>query len=562
MSPFTPHLEQSPHRRPNVSRSTGPSPVAPHAPHGARDHHSVSQRRACRGLLRALTNREPCVLHAQIGDRRSLSPSAEPALPPAPPACVRVQEKEEHLRYMNGFRVQTCKLFLEGKCPFDSYTCFDAHSRIPRRRKPQLLHGRFNYIPTRCRYMAEEQECPQDVHCRFAHATEEVIYHPSKYKTQPCGHPLDEHGHCTGYGIHCAKAHGDPDTRVPVYEDAEAKSRVAGAEDWVQFVAPEAHRPYERAFFMYVYKTRRCEGFPWNCLCNGYDFHRAEERRRGPDIRYLPMACPAVKPYVNSEWGDPAHCPHGDGCQYAHTLLELMYHPQVYKTGLCDHFAEHQRTKWRCVWHRRCAHAHGRDDLRSKDEAAEEWRVHTEALRAGVAPPTMALLFGPHGTRVPEPPPDPTLTGHPRGDAGAAAANAAALSPQSGPTSPVATSPPALQLAAAPPFVLAPGSNQSASSARSGSPSRQGKMLPAAVVGLLLGTQQHQDQRRGRDRSLGAPLSSRSALSPPRLVAPVWRRCARFVPCHRRVHWCAGGRRRARAASRVVCARTRRHHGT
>jgi hypothetical protein len=73
-------------------------------------------------------------------------------------------EKQDHSRYMYGFRVQTCQSFLEGACPFDSYTCFNAHSRVPRRRKPQLQHGRFNYIPTRCRYVLEDKECPQ-VHC-------------------------------------------------------------------------------------------------------------------------------------------------------------------------------------------------------------------------------------------------------------------------------------------------------------------------------------------------------------------------------------------------------------
>jgi hypothetical protein len=96
----------------------------------------------------------------------------------------------------------------------------------------------------------------------------------------------------------------------------------------------------------------------------------AEERRRGPDIKYSPMACPNVKPYLNAEWGDPnIDCtgrrarqkPGKDGetpipdwdCEYAHTLLELMYHPQVYKTGLCDHFDENDLSKWRCVWKRR-----------------------------------------------------------------------------------------------------------------------------------------------------------------------------------------------------------------
>lgn len=95
---------------------------------------------------------------------------ATSATPQQQPGNDREQfELPDHRLYMYGFRVQTCKLFLEGKCPLDSYTCFDAHSRIPRRRKPQLHNGRFNYIPTRCRYVLEDQECPQGIHCRFAH---------------------------------------------------------------------------------------------------------------------------------------------------------------------------------------------------------------------------------------------------------------------------------------------------------------------------------------------------------------------------------------------------------
>lgn len=313
-------------------------------------------------------------------------------------------EKDDHRKYMYGFRVQTCKAFLESKCVNDSYTCFDAHSRLPRRRKPQLIHGRYNYIPTRCRYIMEDQECPQGAHCRFAHSTEEVIYHPSKYKTQLCSHPLavDESGrsHCTGYGIHCAKAHGESDLRTPIFEEADdsggTSTRQYTMEDFYTFVCPEIERVAERIFYMYYYKTEPCKGFPWNCQCNGFDYHRPEERRRGPDITYLPIACPNVKPYLNSEWGNPSLCedppslppgtlphdqshprgPGGEKCEYAHTLLELMYHPQVYKTGLCDHFDEHDVSKWRCVWKRRCAHAHGRGDLRSKEEAMEEWRAH------------------------------------------------------------------------------------------------------------------------------------------------------------------------------------------
>ena len=105
----------------------------------------------------------------------------------------------------------------------------------------------------------------------------------------------------------------------------------------------------EHLYYLYRYKTQRCAGYPYNCQCDGLDWHREEERRRGPAIRYAPMACPNVKPYINAEWGDPNidcsgkyaafNAAHGRvvqwDCDYAHTLLELMYHPQVFKTQLC-----------------------------------------------------------------------------------------------------------------------------------------------------------------------------------------------------------------------------------
>jgi len=278
--------------------------------------------------------------------------------------------------------------------------CFQTHAKLPRRRKPILQHGRFNYIPTRCRYIVESQECPQGVHCRFSHVTEEVIYHASKFKTQLCSHPLDKEGRCSGYGAHCAKAHGQSDLRQPLFEstDENTARSTASASEFFDYVCPPAQREIERKYFMYVYKTKRCAGFPFDCSCDGLDWHDERERRRGPVLHYMPMACPNVRPYLNAEWGKPnidcsgKHKPkimkNGQlvpqesdewECDYAHTLLELMYHPQVYKTGLCDHFNEEDPSTWKCVWKRRCAHSHGRDDVRTKEEATDDWTAHIVA---------------------------------------------------------------------------------------------------------------------------------------------------------------------------------------
>ena len=167
-------------------------------------------------------------------------------------------------------------------------------------------------------------------------------------------------------------------------------------------------------------QTRRCEGFPYNCQCDGFDWHREEERRRPPPILYAAIVCPNVKSSAHSEWGHPALDCSGVyrakvyengqwrpqrseawACEYAHTLLELMYHPQVYHTGQCDKWDDRDVRRWRCVWKRRCAHAHGRVDVRSKEEATEEWKEHIrQTVGPAAAPALIARLTHPQGPQA------------------------------------------------------------------------------------------------------------------------------------------------------------------
>ena len=154
-----------------------------------------------------------------------------------------LHEQPTHSFYMFAFRTSVCPLYRSGNnCPNDAYTCFYAHSKLPRRRSPILHHGRYNYIPTRCRYLLEDRDCPKGAQCRFAHVTEEVIYHPSKYKTQLCSHAVDENGCCTGYGMHCAKAHSEEDRRQPVYEAEEGQPRRWTTDNFYEFQCPPEER--------------------------------------------------------------------------------------------------------------------------------------------------------------------------------------------------------------------------------------------------------------------------------------------------------------------------------
>jgi hypothetical protein len=59
------------------------------------------------------------------------------------------------------------------------------------------------------------------------------------------------------------------------------------------------------------------------------------------------------------------------------------------QTALCDHFDEHVPAKWRCQLRRCCPFAHGRSELRSKQEALDESRRFATSMAAGKLPPDL-----------------------------------------------------------------------------------------------------------------------------------------------------------------------------
>lgn len=134
---------------------------------------------------------------------------------------------------------------------------------------------------------------------------------------------------------------------------------------------------------MYSYMTQKCvdaaSGHCSRALCPFYHFD--SKRRRNPRIyRYSHEPCANVK--VSSSvssasgvdsnnsshgWLHPSVCPNGDACPFSHTLLESMYHPNVYKTVLCANFnadAASKGEEQKCKFGRQCAHAHAKSELR------------------------------------------------------------------------------------------------------------------------------------------------------------------------------------------------------
>ena len=371
--------------------------------------------------------------------------------PPAPTTALEEKyfrfEKPRHLKYMFHFRVHACKPALTKSCTAgDSLKksgqsssgsdCFDYHSAAKtRRRVPRIVsytNGTFwSYNACRCQAIEKEIKCEKGDACRYSHNKEEIAYHPSRYKTQPCSYPARADGICTRFGLHCAYAHGEDDIRrpillkqgmphrlltddsnngvspsvnnafaltgaIPLFPSTSAgelhsrRGSLTGDEmelfhlssseasgyslssngtaylDPDEFMTPKDSLMTDRSFYLYQYKVRPCTDPSPACSqgsCPHY--HYDNKRRRSPKLfKYSHDACQAVKPDAGAQWKRPSACTLGDACPFAHTLLEAMYHPEVYKTVLCSNFDERDPSTWRrCQWGRMCAHAHSKAEL-------------------------------------------------------------------------------------------------------------------------------------------------------------------------------------------------------
>eukprot|EP01083_Nonionella_stella_P306269 1072043_1 len=131
--------------------------------------------------------------------------------------------------------------------------------------------------------------------------------------------------------------------------------------------------PTDTSFYMFGYKTKPCTNRPCANMRYCTNYHHEQERRRSPkDFSYNAEPCPNVKCPAGSigpgKWREPSRCKKGDMCCFAHTLLEQMYHPHIYKTILCTIYAEPAKPETRgrqCMCGYLCTDAHCKDDTRT-----------------------------------------------------------------------------------------------------------------------------------------------------------------------------------------------------
>mmetsp|Transcript_119346 Transcript_119346/g.207174 ORF Transcript_119346/g.207174 Transcript_119346/m.207174 type:complete len:382 (-) Transcript_119346:135-1280(-) len=147
----------------------------------------------------------------------------------------------------------------------------------------------------------------------------------------------------------------------------------------------------------------------WNSQCQFS--HDLEWPRRPPSKHsYSPVLCPHMRPVVLNNSGEvhmENHCPAGLSCTFAHTKDEVLYHPQIFKTILCE---EHRslpndqrsarRSKHRSRCHRYyCPFAHGKQELRSSPLTAEQCEACVRAVV--VFPHGMCCNFCSHNSLAP-----------------------------------------------------------------------------------------------------------------------------------------------------------------
>lgn len=88
---------------------------------------------------------------------------------------------EPDMFYMYRYKTAYCP---QKNVKHDWSQCIYAHRPQDFRRQPD----QYVYFPDDCKNFSSEQEesCPLGFKCKFAHSTYERLYHPLKYKTNPC----------------------------------------------------------------------------------------------------------------------------------------------------------------------------------------------------------------------------------------------------------------------------------------------------------------------------------------------------------------------------------------
>jgi len=144
---------------------------------------------------------------------------------------------------------------------------------------------------------------------------------------------------------------------------------------------------WQNEHMFHRFRSKPCQRLLRSGICEWHSqcqfSHDVEWPRRPPSKHnYSPALCPHIRPVMNNSGEVQLEntCPNGLSCRYSHTKDEVLYHPSMFKTSLCE---EHRsltsdqrsarRSKHRPRCHRYyCPFAHGKQELRTSPLTPEQ----------------------------------------------------------------------------------------------------------------------------------------------------------------------------------------------
>jgi hypothetical protein len=135
-----------------------------------------------------------------------------------------------------------------------------------------------------------------------------------------------------------------------------------------------------------IFRTKPCQRLErdgvcgWRAQCQFS--HCPEWPRRQPRrFNYSPEVCPHISITVeNGTEKIVNNCSAGQKCQYAHSKEEVLFHPSMFKTVICEEYAANSGSNARQTRNAKknkchryyCPYAHGQEELRKSNLTDEE----------------------------------------------------------------------------------------------------------------------------------------------------------------------------------------------
>ena len=225
------------------------------------------------------------------------------------------------------------------RCKKDS--CLYFHSYEEARRPiaigdTQLLA----YLAIPCPAFLESFRCDDVDNCCFSHSQNEILYHPTRYKTQvctqtPCSFERES--------VFCPNIHTGEPSRLHLAKSYERLTANSKSKQPLQ--KPRAIMHLEG------FKTTLClkKGHHDKKTCPYY--HNEIDRRRPITQRcdYCPELCAHIQ---------RNYCSCDQNCAFSKNKVEQLYHPDRYKKKFCENFPYKIQ---RCEYGDLCSFAHKRE---------------------------------------------------------------------------------------------------------------------------------------------------------------------------------------------------------